>query len=144
MSFNGLFDAWLGPLVAWSPLGSMLIITLVLAVIITVIYKYTTNQKLMKELKDEMKSYQAKIKEHKDNPQKMMKLQKEMMEKNMRYMKHSMKPTLITFIPLIIFYAWLKQAYGDTPLLFGLGWIWTYIIFSIVFSSIFRKLLRIY
>lgn len=144
MSFNSMFDAWLGPLVVWSPLGSMILITLILALIITIVYKYTTNQKLMKELKDEMKAFQAKIKENRENPQKMMSLQKEMMEKNMSYMKHSMRPTLITFIPLIIFYGWLKSAYGDQTLFFGLGWIWTYIIFSVVFSSILRKVLKIY
>ena len=64
------------------------------------------------------------------------------MEKNIKYMTKSFKPMLITFIPLIIMLGWLKTTYQTITL--PLGWIWIYIISSLIFSIILRKLLKIH
>ena len=101
----------------------------------------------MKELKGEMKEFQKEMKDLKDDPKKMMEVQKRAMEKNMKYMLQSLKPTLFTFIPLILIFGWLRSYYaaiGNPAVLFGLGWIWIYIICSIAFSIGLRKLLKIY
>jgi len=126
---------------------NLIIFSLALSVALTLSYKYITNQKLMKELKDEMKIYQKEMKEHKNNPEKMLDLQKKVMEKNMKYMMQSFKPTLITMIPVLIIFAWLRAYYvalDDPAVLFGLSWIWVYIIFSVLFSLVLRKLMKVY
>jgi len=96
-------------------------------------------------MKQEMKEMQAQIKEHKDNPKKAMELQKQLMERNMKFMMHSFKPLIYTFIPIIIIFSWLRGTYSEMgKILFGLSWIWVYIIVSIIFSTILRKVLKIY
>ena len=126
---------------------NVLLMSFILTLIMTLLYKFFTDQKLMKELKDDMKALQAEMKLLKDNPEKMMETQKKAMEKNMKYLLQSLKPTLITFIPILVIFAWLHayfEALGNPDILFGLSWIWIYILFSILFSLSLRKLLKVH
>lgn len=92
-----------------NPLWAILIISFVITMVTTLVYKFTTDQKKMKKLKDDMKDYQNKIKSlSKTDPQKAMSIQQEAMKQNMEYMKHSFKSTLYTFIPIIIIFGWLN------------------------------------
>jgi len=104
------------PLLALGPFWAILIISLLISVIITLVYKWVTDQKLMKSLKDEQKDMQKKIKSLKDNPPEMMKVQKEAMKKNMAYMKHSFKPTLITILPIIVIFGWMAAHLAFEPI----------------------------
>lgn len=139
---EGFFNFIFGPLLKLGDLYSLIIISFLLTFLITWVYKIFTDQKLMKSLKDQIQEHQKEMKNHKDNPEKLMEIQKKAMDANFQYMKHSFKPTLFTFIPLIIFFSWLKTTYTQ-PIL-GMNWIWIYIISSIVFSMILRKLLKIH
>ncbi len=145
--FDSFFNMIFGKLIELSHLWALVIIATILTFLVTIVYKYATDQTLMKGLKDETKSLQKQMKEHKDNPSKMMEIQKQAMEKNMKYMMHSFKPMIITFIPIIIIFGWLKNTYTGVELNF-LGfidsWLWTYIIISIIASLILRKFLRVY
>jgi len=76
----------------------------------------------MKEIKQEMKDLQKKMKEFKDQPEKAMAIQKQIMEKTMKQMMQSIKPTLITFLPIILIFTWLRSYYeniGSPDVLFG-------------------------
>jgi len=147
MAYNSFLDPVLGPVMNIPSPWNIIVISLILTAIITIMYKFLTDQKLMKQLKGEMKDFQKEMKDLKDDPKKMMEVQKRAMEKNMKYMLQSLKPTLFTFIPLILIFGWLRSYYtaiGNPDVLFGLGWIWIYIICSIAFSIGLRKLLKIY
>jgi len=72
---------------------------------------------LMKQLKDEIKELQVKVKTMKDQPEKMMALNKKMMQTNMKYMMQSFKATFFTFLPIIIFYAYLNGVMAYDPLM---------------------------
>ena len=63
MVLESFFDLIFGWAVNINPLFGMVFISLILTLLVTLIYKYTTNQKAMKELKDELKSLQGKMKE---------------------------------------------------------------------------------
>lgn len=98
------------------PFWGIFILSLIISVIVTVIYKYTTNQELMKRLKDEQKSYSQKLKELRSNPEEMMKVQKEAMKVNMEYMKLSFKPTLITMLPILLIFGWMAGHLSYEPI----------------------------
>ncbi len=108
MVLDFLLDPVLSPLLYFDPVLAIFIISFVLTFGITLVYKYATDQEKMKKIKKEIKEYQEKIKDLKDKPDEMMKVQKEAMSKQMEMMKHSFKPTLFTFIPLIIIFGWLN------------------------------------
>lgn len=116
MVLNALLNPVLGPLLALGDLWAMLIITFVLSLVITVVYKYVTDQEMMQQLKADIKKLQQQAKEHRKDADKMMKVQKEMMDKNMVLMRHSFKPTLITFLPLILIMGWLQANMAFEPI----------------------------
>jgi|SRR3989344_8286932 len=144
MALNNFFNFIFGWAVNINPLTGMIVISFFLTLIVTLVYKWTTDQAMMKSLKDELKQHQKEMKDHKGDPKKMMEIQGRAMEKNMKYFMHSLKPMIITFIPLILVFGWLKETYNGIDVLFGLSWIWSYIIFSMIFSIILRKVMKVY
>lgn len=115
--FETTLNPIFSPLLNLSPFWSILIISLIIAVIMTYVYKWMTDQHLMKALKDDIKALQKEMKEFKEDPARVMALQKKAMEANMKYMMHSMKPTLITFIPIIIIFGWLSANLAYAPIM---------------------------
>jgi len=113
---DSIFNPVLLPLLNKSPFIGVLIISLILSVIVVLVYKYFTNQVEMKRLKEQQKEYQQKFKELKDKPEEMMKLQKEAMGKNFEYMKHTLKATLITMLPIILVFGWMNAHLAFEPI----------------------------
>ena len=101
-----------GPLLNLSPFYAIMIMSFLISLIIVLIYKFATNQTLMKQLKSEIKELQKQAKELKAFPDKAMAIQKKAMQTNMKYMMQSMKATLITFIPIIIVFGWLQAHFA--------------------------------
>ena len=114
--FESFFNSIFTPLLSFSPFWTVFLIAFTISLVITVIYKFATDQRLMKELKTDMKKLQKEMKELKDHPEKMMAKQKLAMQKNMEYMKHSMKSTLFTILPIIIIFGWLNGTLGFEPI----------------------------
>lgn len=106
--FENLLNPIFAPLLKLPPLFGILVISIIITVMITLIYKWTTDQNLMKQLKDEIKEFQKEAKTLKSDPQKAMQVQKKAMQTNMKYMMHSFKPMLFTFIPIILIFGWLN------------------------------------
>lgn len=137
------------------PLGLIITLSAVLAIVTTLVYKYATDQNMMKELRTELKKHTDQMKEHKDDTQKMLESQKRAMDINMKIMKQNFKPMLITLVPFIGVFWGLRYLFDELtviPLSFhiplsglatGLGWIGTYLIFSMVFTTLFRKALKV-
>lgn len=111
-----IFNPWLGLALQLPSFWAILIISAFITVLVTVVYKYTTNQSEMKRIKDDLKKYQKEMRETKDT-KKLMEIQKKSMELNMTYMKQSFKSTLYTFIPIIIIFAWLNMHIAYAPIL---------------------------
>lgn len=109
-------DTILNPLLKIPTLWLVILLSFFISLIVTFIYKYTTDQNLMKRLKDELKSYQQQIKAERNNPAKAMELQKKAMQANMQYMSNSMKSTLITFIPVILLFSWMSAHLAYEPI----------------------------
>jgi len=117
--FEGVLSPVFDPLLSLPMIWVVVIMAFIITLIITLIYKFTTNQNLMKELKSEMKELQKEMKELKSEPQKMMEVQKKAMQTNMKYMSHSMRSMLFTFIPIILIFGWMNSHLAYEPILPG-------------------------
>jgi uncharacterized membrane protein (DUF106 family) len=134
---------------------SILGISAALALFSTLVYKYATDQALMKAIKEEMKKLQDEMKANKDNPQKIAELQGKLMPLNTKMMSQSFKPMILTIVPFLVIFAVLGKVYNGLtviPLSFhfplshlatGLGWIGTYVILSMIFTTVLRKALKV-
>lgn len=109
---NTALDYTFAPLLTLPTIIAVVILSLLISLLTTLIYKYATDQKLMKDLKDEIKTLQDEAKLLKDKPEQAMEVQKRAMETNMKYMSHSMRPTLITFLPIILLFGWMTANFA--------------------------------
>ena len=145
--FDSFFNTIFYPALILGKLWGLIVISTFLTFLVTIIYKYTTNQSLMKDLKTEITRLQKEMKELRHDPKKMMSVQAKATEINLKYMGHSFKATLITLVPMFIVYSWLRVTYTGSALNF-LGfidnWIWVYLIISVATSTVFRKILKVY
>ncbi len=151
-----LLDSTIGALLKFHPLYGLAILTFIITLATVLIYKYTSNQVELKRLKEESLRLREEMKLHKDNPQKLMELQKEQLKHGFSEpLKHTMIPMIITLVPLLLVFTYLRNFYsnGGSPIaLFGSpgswlainGWILAYLVFSIVFNSLLRKWLKVH
>ena len=111
-----IFDFLFGWMLNLDPLWSIMILSLFMSLLVIYITKWTTDQNLMKHLKDESKELQKQIKALKDKPDEMMKVQKQHMESSMKYMKQSFRPLIFTFIPIILIFGWINAHLAWEPI----------------------------
>mgnify|MGYP001054910054 CR=1 FL=1 len=127
-------------LMSWiiaNPKVSILIISFLVTLFITIIRYYMTDREKMKALRDKQKALRAEMKEHKGDPDRMMKINQQMLEDMPEQLKMSFKPMLVTMIPILLIFSWMRSTYALTSL--AGSWLWWYIISSIVFSIILSK-----
>src|SRR3989344_8762734 len=105
-------DKSVGVLLNWHQLYGMAALTFILTLLITIIYKYTSNQAELKRIREESIQIQKELKDHKDNPAKMMELQKKQFKSAfIDSFRHNMWPMMITIIPVGILFAYLRGYY---------------------------------
>lgn len=109
----GIFDFFLNMDYLWI----IIIISFLISLLSTLVYKWVTDQNKLKRIKKEVKELQADMKKHKNDQKKMMKIQQEMLSKNGEMMKQSFKPMLFTIIPLFIVFGWMSATLAYQPLL---------------------------
>lgn len=145
-SIHYVLDPSAGFLLNWNLWIGMAIIVLIITFLTTIVQKYTTDQKALKEIRDEQKKTQKEIKENKGNPQKIMELQKKNMSAIPKQFKLSMGSIAYTGIPFILLFRWFNDYFllAGNPKIFGfLGWFWFYLIASIIFSSLLKKWMKV-
>jgi uncharacterized membrane protein (DUF106 family) len=140
--------------IQWSPLASIILISLVLTFLLTWVYKKTINYKKYKEITDRQKVLSKEMKTIKETD-KLAEMQNELMKLSMESFKLSLKPMLITFLPVLVIFGLLRQAYTtaavgniiywgtNLPIVgTGGGWFFCYVVLSLIFSFIVRKILK--
>ena len=120
-----------------NPRISIIVLAFIVTLFITIVNYFMTDRDRMKEIKEKQKRLRTELKQYKDNPQKMMEINKQMMEDMPEQLKHSFKPMLVTIIPLLILFKWLRATFLITSI--AGSWFWWYIVASIAFSMILRK-----
>jgi len=117
---------------------AIIFFALIVTLVITVVNYFMIDKERMKEIKEKQKQLRAEMKNHKGNPEKMMEINKQMMEDMPEQLKMSFKPMLVTMIPILIMFAWIRSTFATTAI--AGTWFWWYIGSSIIFSITVRKL----
>lgn len=128
-------------LISLNPKLSVILLSFLVTFIMTFVTKKFTDQNRMRELKGIQKACQIRLKDNKGNTEEIGKINQEMMECSMELMKHSFKPLLITMIPLLIFFWWIRGVFSTTAI--AISWIWYYIGTGIISSMILRKIMKV-
>jgi uncharacterized membrane protein (DUF106 family) len=112
-------DVALSPLLRMPPFWAIAIVSLLLSILITVIYKFTTNQKALKSIKDETKAIQADMKTAQGDMQKMTELNQRLLKITGDQMKHTLRSYIFTFLPVILIFGWLQMHMVYYPIMPG-------------------------
>jgi uncharacterized membrane protein (DUF106 family) len=124
-----------------NPRLSIILISIVVSFFISLINYLVLDKEKVRALREKQKTLNEEMKKHKDNPQKMMEIQKEMFSHMGENLRHSFKPMIITTIPLLIVFGLIRGEFNETTL--ASTWIWYYIGASIIASIFFRKLFKL-
>lgn len=137
---NSVLNPTFGVLLTWNIyIGFVLIIALT-SLILTLAQKYLSDQAALKELRKEQKILAEEMKKYKEHPEKLMELQRKQLEFLPKTFDLTMKPIIFTSIPIVLFFRWFGTYLNPA---FGGWWILYYIIGSMIFSTIFRKVLDV-
>ncbi|MCH8804538.1 MAG: DUF106 domain-containing protein, partial [Planctomycetes bacterium] len=82
-------------------------------------------KKQIEDLLNTQKELQKQMKENKHDQAKQTELSKELMSHTMENLKHSFKPMIITIIPILVIFWWMKEIFIETTI--AKTWLWWYI-----------------
>lgn len=145
-SVHAVLNPSAGALLNWNLTIGMIIVVFAITLMTTLIQKYTTDQKALKELKNEQKLLQQEIKKYEHHPEKMAELSKKQLEFIPKTFKLTSRAVLFTGVPFILFYRWFMDYFtliGDVKFFGFLNWFWFYFIFMMIFSGLLRKWLKV-
>jgi uncharacterized membrane protein (DUF106 family) len=145
-SVHAILDPTFGALLVWNVTVGMLLISALLALITTLMQKYFTDQDTLRKLKAEQKLLQQEMRKFEKDPQKLLQLQKKQLEFIPKTMDLTMRPLIFTAVPIILLFRWFNDfflTYSADKIFGFMTWIWAYLLFSIIFSAIFRKVLNV-
>jgi len=139
---HAILDPTAGALISWNITGGTLILFFLISLLMTVIQKFTVDQKTLREMKAEQKEINKELQQYKDKPEKALEINKKSMKLMGDMMSLNMKSSFITMIPLIFLFRWFSDVFtnlGD-PIFFGfINWFWLYLISVLAFGAILRK-----
>lgn len=117
MVFENILNLIFSPLLKIPTLWAVIALSFLISLIITVVYKFTTDQNLMKQLKGEMKELQKEMKELRNHPEKAMEVNKRFMNTNKKYMFQSFKSTIYSIVPILLIFGWMNANFAYEPIL---------------------------
>jgi len=145
-------------------------VSLVISLLINLVTMKVVDQKDMREKKKKLKELQDKFNEAKKNKdtKKSEKVQREMLDMQMEFSKHAMRPMMYYMLPILLIFGWMRnfeplQSYiasnsgfiAELPFSFpfwkfvqmgrpdAIGWLGWYLLCSFMTSTILRKMLKI-
>ncbi len=135
----------------FSPVLDIFLIALVGSLFVTLINKYLGDQTRIRALKEEMKGLRKKSREvMMKDPKKAQQIQQEMMKKSMENMKLTMNPRIMltTMLPMLLLLGLVRNLYAPLGDFWDLGfttfsWLGTYIVASLIWSILLKKVLNV-
>jgi len=124
-------------------------VAILVSLVATLIQKKLTDIELIKSLKNEIKKISKEIRRNKENSEKVNELMKKSFEIQKKMIKQTMRPTLISgstiLVTIYLLGTFLDNIIFKLPIsipIVGnqLGWIWIFILISVIMSLIFRKI----
>lgn len=114
--FGNIFSILFLPFGTFSPWAAMIFISLLTGIFMLLVFRWTSNQAGIREVKNRIKAHLLEIRLFKDNLGLSLKAQGNILKNNMRYISYSAKPMLVMIIPLILLLIQMNLWFGYTPL----------------------------
>lgn len=114
-----LFDLLFLPFRSLNPWAGMIFISLLTGLLMLFIYRLTSNQAGIREVKNRIKAHLLELRLYKDNMGVTMSAQGRILRANLKYIVLNFKPLLVMIVPLVLILAQLNLWFGSEPLRAG-------------------------
>lgn len=110
--FGKIFDIIFLPFRSMSPWVAMIIVSFMTGLLMLFIFRFTSNQKEIKKVKNKIKAYLLELRLYKDSLSISLKAQWNILRCNLKYISYSAKPMLVMIIPIILILIQLNFWFG--------------------------------
>lgn len=117
--FNKMFNILFYPFHWLNPVWGLIFISVVVGIMMLFIFKHTSNQAGIKQLKNELKAHLLEFRLYKDDVALSLEAMKDLFQTNFGYIKFALKPMLILMVPTILILIQLATWYEFRPLQVG-------------------------
>jgi len=114
-----LFDLFYLPFRSAHPFWGLLAMSVVTGFILLFIWKYTTNQKQMKAVKDRIKMHFIELRLYQDDMTVVWRTQGQILRQNLRYLALVLVPAVVIIIPVVFILVDMDHRFGHRPLEVG-------------------------
>ena len=113
------FDFVLSPFAEMSPYVGLSLVSVVTGVVMVFLYRWTTDQKKLKEIRDKIKIHFLEVRLFKEDMAEMFTIQKEIIKENLNYLRYTFKSAVVLIIPIIFIVIDLNARYSFYPIRSG-------------------------
>lgn len=106
------FDLLLAPFAGWPPIVSLVVVSLLTAILMLVVFKHTSNQDALAAVKRKIHAGLFEIRLFNDDLRAIMRAQAEILRHNLTYLRLSLVPMVWILPPLVLVIAQLQFHYG--------------------------------
>ena len=110
--FGKIFDALFYPLRSMSPWIGMTVVSFLTGLLMLFVFKWTSNQKGIKQVKNKIKAHLLELRLYKDSLAISLQAQGNILRCNLRYIGYSVKPMMVMILPLILILIQLNFWFG--------------------------------
>ncbi len=110
------FDIVLAPFAGIHPIVGLLVVSVVTGVVMLFIFGKTSNQKMIAATKDKLKAHIMEMWIFRNAPSVMFRAMGSVVRFNLQYLKHSLRPIVFLFIPVLFIMVQLGIRYAHEPL----------------------------
>ena len=117
--FGKIFEVIFFPFRGMSPWIGMILISFLTALLMLLVFRFTSNQEGIRTVKNKIKAHILEIRLFKDNLSVSLKAQGNILHYNLKYIAYSAKPLLVMIIPIILILIQLNMWFGYESLALG-------------------------
>jgi peptidoglycan biosynthesis protein MviN/MurJ (putative lipid II flippase) len=107
-----LLWVFLGPLRDWPPLAGLTVVSLLVAMALLVIIKFTSNQRALADTKRQILASLFELRLFQDDPRLMLRATGGLLRQQGRYLAYAFVPVLVAFVPITLLLLHLQAYYG--------------------------------
>jgi len=112
---NAVFQVLFYPLVGTSPIWLLLFMSFLTAVLALLVYRYYSSQDLIKQVQEQLKAHIVEIHLFQRDPVLMGKAVMAVLRANINYVKLSLRPFLVMFVPVVLILIQMETRLGHRP-----------------------------
>lgn len=113
---GSVFNLLIYPFKSLNPIWSLTFFSFLIGILMLVIFRYTSDQKGIREVKSKIRAYIFELSLYKNELGVVLSAQKNILSYNLKYIKYALIPMLFMIIPLALILIQLESWYGYRPL----------------------------